>query len=78
MGVNIQEDVSKLHREYGVKTVGWMDLRHLAKQLRPDQKKLGLAGLADAFLNVKLDKNWQVSASNWEADTLTQKQVQWT
>jgi len=75
VGVNIQEDAGKLHREFGVSTAGWVDMRHLAKKFRPDQRKLGLAGIAQAFLDVKLDKDWRVSASDWEAETLTKKQI---
>jgi len=75
VGVNIKEDAAKLKRDYGVGTEGWVDIRHLAKRFRPNQKRLGLAGLAQEFLDVKLDKDWRVSASNWEKETLSNKQV---
>ena len=76
VGVNVQEDLSKLQREYGVPSSGWVDIRYLAKQFRPEQRKLGLASIAEEFLpGVKLDKDWRVSASNWEADELSTKQV---
>lgn len=76
VGVNVQEDLSKLQREYGVPSSGWVDIRYLAKQFRPEQRKLGLASIAEEFLpGVKLDKDWRVSASNWEADELSSKQV---
>ena len=76
VGVNVQEDLAKLQREYGVPSSGWVDIRYLAKQFRPEQRKLGLASIAEEFLpGVKLDKDWRVSASNWEADELSTKQV---
>ena len=76
VGVNVQEDLAKLQREYGVPSSGWVDIRYLAKQFRPEQRKLGLASIAEEFLpGVKLDKDWRVTASNWEADELSTKQV---
>ena len=37
----------------------------------------GLAGLSKFYLDVTLDKNWKISASNWEAEKLTDKQIQY-
>jgi len=76
VGVNIQGDISKLHHEYGVATRHWVDIRHLAQKSRPNMQKLGLASIAETFLEgVKMDKNWWVSASDWEAEELSPKQV---
>ena len=39
-------------------------------------QKLGLASIAETFLEgVKMDKSWWVSASDWEAEELSSKQV---
>ena len=44
-----------------------VDIRHLIKKYNPDLKKLGVASLAQHYLNVTLDKDWRIRASNWEA-----------
>ena len=33
-----------------------------------------MAGLASSFLGLRLDKDWRVRASDWEADDLSQRQ----
>ena len=59
-----------------VATRHWVDIRHLAQKSRPNMQKLGLASIAETFLEgVKMDKNWWVSASDWEAEELSSKQV---
>lgn len=37
----------------------------------------GLARLSQAQIGVKLEKNWRVRCSNWEANDLTPKQMQY-
>lgn len=62
-------------KDYGVCVANTLDLRHLAKECgdRPG----GLAQLSESHLNVKLDKNWRVRCSDWEADTLMTVQVEY-
>ena len=51
----------------------FFDLRFLA--FYSDQfEHGGLASLVRQVLNRKLDKDWRIRASNWEADQLTDKQ----
>eukprot|EP00095_Tigriopus_kingsejongensis_P011431 maker-scaffold222_size251774-snap-gene-0.18 protein:Tk11431 transcript:maker-scaffold222_size251774-snap-gene-0.18-mRNA-1 annotation:"exonuclease 3 -5 domain-containing protein 2-like isoform x2" len=75
LGVGVLNDAQKLKRDYGVVVQGAVDLRGPARELRPQLRRLGLAGLAQAFLGVTMDKDWRISASNWEADVLSPRQV---
>ena len=38
-------------------------------------RKLGMAGLASSFLGLRMDKDWRVRASDWEADELSERQT---
>ena len=38
-------------------------------------RKLGMAGLASSFLDLRMDKDWRVRASDWEADDLSERQT---
>lgn len=59
---------------------GCIDLRHLVL-LKEGMERgggghhLGLSALAKTFLGRILDKDWRVRASDWEADTLSRRQV---
>ena len=75
VGVGVDGDVKRLLEEYSVSTNSWVDLRHLAVQFRPQQRKLGLAALTKEFLGVVLDDHWTIKASNWEAEQLTNRQL---
>ena len=39
------------------------------------RRGLGLRGLAASLLDVELDKSWRLSCSDWEANELSQQQV---
>ena len=78
VGVNIHADICRLKNDYGVSTSSWVDIRHLAKRFRPDLTKLGLASLAKEFLNVTIDKDWKIAASNWEAKKLVPRQIEYS
>ena len=34
-----------------------------------------MAGLASSFLSLRMDKDWRVRASDWEADELSERQT---
>lgn len=62
---------------------GCVDLRHLVLLKQGvdgggSSHNLGLSALAQMFLNQTLDKDWRVRASDWEADSLTKRQVSTT
>ncbi|XP_054273426.1 exonuclease 3'-5' domain-containing protein 2-like isoform X2 [Macrosteles quadrilineatus] len=75
VGVAVIADARYLYADYGVKCVSCLDLRHLAKQVDVDPK--GLSRLAQDLLGVKLDKDWRVSCSDWEAESLTARQIEY-
>ncbi len=77
LGVGLTDgDAKKLLTDFGIHMSGLFDLRHLLADLRPHGlKRTGLAGLAEEFLGVTLDKNWHVRAGNWEAKHLTNRQI---
>lgn len=37
----------------------------------------GLGKLSETFLNVRLDKNWRIRCSDWEAVVLSAKQIEY-
>jgi hypothetical protein len=79
VGVAVTEDGRKLLADHGLEVGGCVDLRHLVLAGLPEgghhPGKLGLESLAAQVLGVTLDKDWRVRAGDWEADTLTDRQV---
>ncbi|CAG0901331.1 unnamed protein product [Darwinula stevensoni] len=80
VGVAIREDSDKLLQGHGITVNGCVDLRHLAV-LHPIAKQMngrfGLDSLASHFLQLKLNKNWRLRCSDWNADELSNKQVEY-
>lgn len=59
---------------------GCVDLRHLVLLKNGvagvgGSHHLGLNALSKTFLNYTLDKDWRIRASDWEAESLTRRQV---
>jgi len=75
VGVAVLDDSTKLITDFGVDVVSCVDLRHLVVKLWTHEGKLGLETLAYIVLGVQLDKDWRLRAGDWEAETLTQRQV---
>ena len=75
IGVGVFDDAKKLKEDYGLLVRGSLDLRHYVMTYRPGLKAKGLAGLASSFIGVKMDKDWRVRASNWEAEVLSERQI---
>ncbi|XP_015742934.1 exonuclease 3'-5' domain-containing protein 2 [Python bivittatus] len=77
VGVGCWEDASKLFHDYSVAVKGSMDLRYLA--LRHSKtfptNGLSLKSLAERILRYSLDKSLHLCCSNWEAEQLTQEQI---
>ncbi|XP_062549454.1 exonuclease 3'-5' domain-containing protein 2-like [Armigeres subalbatus] len=74
VGVDVCLDGHKLLHDYGLTVKGTVDLRHLARKLWIPGP-IGLAGLAKTMLDVHLDKNWQICASDWERSELSEVQI---
>ena len=79
VGVAVTGDSRKLVADYGLDVGGCVDLRHLVLAYRGPNAghpgKLGLEALAESFLGVSLDKDWRVRAGDWEAETLSERQL---
>ena len=79
VGVAVAGDSSKLVADHGLDVGGCVDLRHLVLDNRGSGDghpgKLGLEALAGTFLGVSLDKDWKVRAGDWEAETLSERQL---
>lgn len=74
VGIQPHADARYLVQDYGITRVASiLDLRALAREC--DCKASGLGALAEQILNVILEKNRCVCASNWEAATLTELQI---
>lgn len=79
VGVAVAGDSRKLVADHGLDVGGCVDLRHLVLAYRGCNDghpgKLGLEALAESFLGVSLDKDWKIRAGDWEAETLSERQL---
>ena len=75
VGVGISEDRTKLLKDWSLDLVSWVDLRHLIVNNWDHHGKLGLESLAWLVLGVRLDKDWRIRASDWEAEQLSARQT---
>uniref|UniRef100_G3NP15 Exonuclease 3'-5' domain-containing protein 2 n=1 Tax=Gasterosteus aculeatus aculeatus TaxID=481459 RepID=G3NP15_GASAC len=77
VGVGCYEDGKRLTRDYGLSLTCTVDLRYLALRQRQAvvNNGLSLKSLAEDLLNVSLDKSLELRCSDWEADQLTLKQM---
>lgn len=75
VGVAISDDSYLLMNDYNIQVSGYIDLRYLARDCCLDEKSL--AALAYKLLGCKLDKDWRVRASNWEAELLSDRQIEY-
>ncbi|KAG7304202.1 hypothetical protein JYU34_011140 [Plutella xylostella] len=75
VGVAPIDDAAFLFQDYSVNLKSSLDLRHIAQLCGYDPG--GLASLAKQLLAVTLDKSWRIRCSDWEAETLTERQVKY-
>jgi hypothetical protein len=68
------DDAKFLMKDYGLRVRGCLDLRHLMAR-SGTLSRGGLAGMAENLLGIKLDKNWHIRCSDWEAPVLEPRQV---
>lgn len=61
--------------DYNIQISGYIDLRYLAKECCLQERSLG--ALAYKLLGCKLDKDWRIRASNWEAESLSDRQIEY-
>lgn len=79
VGVAVKEDAKKLLLDYGIIVKGCVDLRHVLNRVRGifNRGSRGLQGQAECVLGVTLDKSNRIRCGNWEAETLSEEQVQY-
>ena len=73
VGVDCQRNRKFLTNDYKVEVNGTYDLRFLA--VKADVTKRGLEKLSLSVSSKTRDEDWQISASDWEATQLTQRQI---
>ncbi|XP_041974350.1 exonuclease 3'-5' domain-containing protein 2-like [Aricia agestis] len=73
VGVAPGERAKYLEHDYSVMLKSSLDIRNLVEICGYDDG--GLAALSASLLGVVLDKSWRVRCSDWEADELTTRQV---
>lgn len=76
VGVSSKDDGRKLTKDYGIQVSGCVDLRHILARVRgytcPSQS---LQGLAKGILNVSMVKDRKIRCGDWEAEPLSQDQI---
>ncbi|XP_052101833.1 exonuclease 3'-5' domain-containing protein 2-like isoform X1 [Mytilus californianus] len=79
VGVAVKEDGKKLHLDYGLVVEGCVDLRHVLNRVRGIYtcRSKGLQGQAESILGVMLDKSNHIRCGDWEADDLSQEQIEY-
>ncbi|KAL8583989.1 hypothetical protein ACOMHN_048596 [Nucella lapillus] len=79
LGVAVNDDAKKLLRDYDLKLIGCVDLRHILQRVRGVYKcrSWGLQGLAKGVLNFTLSKDFRVRCGNWEAHHLSPRQTEY-
>ncbi|KAI9108926.1 hypothetical protein K1719_020231 [Acacia pycnantha] len=80
VGVEVENDISKLGDDYGLKFRNSQDIRKLAIQTNmywSISERSGLKNLAMIVANVQMNKPKNVSLSNWEATTLSWEQIEY-
>lgn len=66
-------DAKYLMEDYAINMNGTFDLRFLAMLAK--HKAQGLGSLSKAVIGMELDKDWRVRCSDWEADVLSKRQI---
>lgn len=88
LGVACIEDSQYLLMDYGLIVQGCVDLRHIYfrslniesnenDEVIKSSNNIGLNGLSQKFLGKSLDKDWRIRAGDWEAHTLSPKQIKY-
>ncbi|KAM3960146.1 exonuclease 3'-5' domain-containing 2 [Aphomia sociella] len=73
VGVAPVDDAKYLSEDYSINFKSSLDIRHIA--VLCGHNPGGLGSLTKSLLHIVLDKSWRIRCSDWEADTLSEKQV---
>ncbi|KAL2941684.1 Werner Syndrome-like exonuclease, partial [Bienertia sinuspersici] len=74
VGVEIESDVAKLRREYGLKCG---QMKDLYKRVGLNRQKIGLKNLAWEVVGLVMSKPKHVTMSNWEVRVLSEEQIEY-
>ncbi|KAI4488611.1 hypothetical protein M0802_011427 [Mischocyttarus mexicanus] len=74
VGVAPFEDGQKIEKDYGCSVLGTLDLRTLTERLELPTPK-SLAAMCVEYLGTKIEKLIEVRCGDWDADSLTDDQV---
>ncbi|KAL1549536.1 Werner Syndrome-like exonuclease [Salvia divinorum] len=78
VGVEVEDDITKLRNEYGLDCSGKMDVRAAAKARWPYRfSRPGLKDLAREICGMYMAKPLHVCRSNWDARVLSEAQVEY-
>lgn len=61
--------------DYNIEVSGYIDLRYLAREYNLQERSLG--ALAHKLLGCQLDKDWRIRASDWNAEFLSDRQIEY-
>jgi len=73
-GVNVMYDAKRISRGYSMECKGCIDVRSLCGKKK---RNVSLAKLSKAYLSLELDKEVNITCSNWEAPVLTSRQIKY-
>ncbi|XP_058825513.1 exonuclease 3'-5' domain-containing protein 2-like [Topomyia yanbarensis] len=76
VGVGPDVDANYLEEDYNIRVIRTLDLRHLARD-SGFPWPYGMANLAKNALGITMDKDWTISASDWESSDLTDRQIKY-
>ena len=76
VGVNLTGDRQALYTEFGIKMRGTIDIDGVLSKLT-SRNSIGAKKAATIFLKRNLQKSKKMSTSNWEAKTLSERQVKY-
>jgi exonuclease 3'-5' domain-containing protein 2 len=77
-GVTPNADAKLLMEDYSINMNGTFDLRFLAVLTHHRDDATGLGRLSKSILGIELDKDWRLRCSDWEIETLSQKQIEYS
>lgn len=72
-GIEVIKDAQYLQSDYNFVVSGTYDLRFLAKEC--GQRPEGLEKLSKKILDLDIGRDWELIASDWEADPLSDRQI---
>ena len=76
LGINLLGDKQELHTEFGIRMRATIEIDAVLSRLSSKQS-IGAKKAAKIFLKKDLQKSKKISTSNWEINTLSQRQIKY-